>query len=416
MRKIVWLAAVVAMAAGLAAAGENWPQFRGPTGDGQTDVTGLAVTWSESENVVWKTAIHDRGWSSPIVWGDQVWMTTATADGKKMYAVCVNRKTGKIVHDVKVFDVRSPQTINAMNSYASPTGAVEAGRVYVHFGTYGTACVDTATGKVLWSRRDLNCNHSMGPGSSVLLMGKRLILTLDGMDVQYLVALDTATGKTIWKTPRSIDFGKTDGDYRKAYSTPSLLDVGGKQQLVSNGAGAAYGYEPTTGKEIWTCRYGRGFSNVCRPAMAGGRVLINSGFGKARLLAIRPGGRGDVTATHVAWEYTKSVPVKPSLAVVDGLIFMTSDNGGLLTCLDAKTGKAVWTERLGGRYSASPLIAGKRVYFFDDRGKATVIEAARTYKKLAINTLGAGCMASPAVAADAMFLRTKTHLYRIEAK
>ena len=416
MRKTVWLVAVVAILAGPAAAGENWPQFRGPSGDGQTDATGLAVTWSESKNVVWKTAIHDRGWSSPIVRGDQVWMTTATADGKELFAVCVNRKTGKIVHDVKVFSVRRPQTINKLNSYASPTGAVEAGRVYVHFGTYGTACLDSATGKVLWSRRDLNCDHSMGPGSSVLLMGKRLILTLDGMDVQYLVALDTATGKTVWKTPRSIDFGKTDGDYRKAYSTPSLLDVGGKQQLVSNGAGAAYGYEPATGKEIWTCRYGRGFSNVCRPALAGGLVLINSGFGKARLMAIRPGGKGNVTETHVAWEYTKSVLIKPSLAVVDGLIFMTSDNGGVLTCLDAKTGKAVWTERLGGRYSASPLIAGKRIYFFDDRGKATVIQAARTYKKLAINTLADGCMASPAVVGDAMFLRTKTHLYRIEAR
>ena len=414
MQRTLWLGAVLVLA-GWAPAGENWPQFRGPTLDGQTDAAELALTWSETTGVVWKTAIHDRGWSSPVIQGDQIWLTTATRDGKQLFAICVDRGTGKIVHDVKLFDVRTPQKINSLNSYASPTPAVEPGRVYVHFGTYGTACLDTATGKKVWARSDLNCDHSMGPGSSPLLMGKLLILTLDGMDVQYLVALDKTTGETVWKTSRSTNFGTIDGDYRKAYSTPTIVDVAGRKQLVSSGAGAAFAYDPATGKEIWTCRYKGGYSNVSRPILAGGLVLVNSGFNKARLIAVRPDGRGDVTETHVAWQVTKSVPVKPSVAVVDGLIFMTSDTGAL-TCIEAKTGRMLWTERIGGRFSASPVIAGKRIYFCDDRGTTTVIEASRQYKKLAVNTLDAGCMASAAVAGKAIFLRTKTHLYRIEKK
>lgn len=403
---------VLALSATCGLASDNWPQFRGPTSDGQ--VAGkVPLTWGEQSNVVWKTAIHDRGWSSPVIWADQVWMTTATRDGKRMFAVCVNKRTGKITHDVEVFRVRSPEKINSLNSYASPTPVVEAGRVYVHFGTYGTACIDTATGKILWSRRDVNCDHSMGPGSSPVLWGKLLILTLDGMDVQYMIALDAATGKTVWKTPRSTDFTGVDGDNRKAYSTPTILDIDGRKVMVTNGAGAAIAYDPKTGKELWLCNYKRGYSNVCRPILAGGLVLINSGFNKARLLAVRPGGRGDVTKTRVAWQYVKNVPIKPSLAVVDGLIFMANDTG-MLTCLDAKNGQVVWTERIGGRFSSSPIVSGKRVYFFNDRGTSTVIEAGRQYKKLATNVLDEGCMASPAVSGNTIFLRTKTHLYRIE--
>lgn len=414
MRKMMWLAAV-ALVATPAFAGENWPQFRGPTCDGQTDATGLALEWSETRNVTWKTAIHDRGWSSPVISSDQIWMTTATREGKELFVVCVDRLTGRIVHDVKIFRVRAPEKINSLNSYASPTAAVEAGRVYVHFGTYGTACLDTATGKTIWARRDLHCDHAMGPGSSVVLHGKLLILTYDGMDVQYVIALDKTTGKTVWKTSRSTDFGTIDGDLRKAYSTPSILNVAGRQELVTCGAGAAIAYEPDTGKELWKCRYKGGYSNVSRPMLAAGLVLVNSGFNKARLIAVRPGGRGDVTDTHVAWRYTRYVPIKPSLAVVNGLILMTADSS-VLTCLDAKTGRMLWSERIGGKFSASPLIAGNRVYFFDDRGTTTVVEAARKYRKLAVNKLDAGCMASPAVAGKAIFLRTKTHLYRIEKK
>ena len=169
-----------------AAAGETWPEFRGPTGDGHAAGRGLPVTWSETENVAWKTAIPERGWSSPVIWHQQIWLTTATPDGTAMFAVCVDRETGKIVHQIKVFDTPNPEHIAVVNSYASPTPAIEAGRVYAHFGTYGTACLDTATGQIVWTRRDLNCDHHEGPGSSPILFENLLIVHVDGRDVQYV--------------------------------------------------------------------------------------------------------------------------------------------------------------------------------------------------------------------------------------
>src|SRR5262249_12818569 len=215
-----------------AAAGETWPQFRGPRGEGRTDAVGLPVRWGEKENIVWKTPIHDKGWSSPVVWGGQVWMTTARADGKELFAVCVDRETGKILHDLKVFDVEKPAFCIPFNSYASPTPVIEEGRVYVHFGTYGTACLDTATGKKLWERRDLNCDHFRGPGSSPIVFGDLLFVHFDGFDVQYVVALDKATGKTVWKKDRAIDYGTDNGDLKKAYATPTVITVQGKPQLI----------------------------------------------------------------------------------------------------------------------------------------------------------------------------------------
>ena len=404
---------VIAFGAALAWAGENWPQFRGPDANGYFDAAEVPLTWSETKNVAWKTAIHGRGWSSPVIWGDQVWMTTATDKGHEMFAVCVHRDTGKILHDVKLWDVEKPEKINPLNSYASPTPVVEPGRVYVTFGTYGTACLATDTLKVLWTRRDLRCDHSMGPGSSPVLIGRLLILTFDGMDVQFVIALDKTTGRTLWKTNRSVDFTGIDVESRKAFCTPTLIEVGGRRELITAGAQAAYGYDPETLREMWRVRYRGGYSNVARPTLAEGLLLINTGFDTARLLAVRPGGTGDVTATHVAWELTHEVPLKTSPAVVDGLVYLITDTG-ILTCLEAKTSQRVWRERIGGSYSASPVIAGRRIYFFDDKSTTTVIEPGRQYKVLGVNKLDGGCMASPALVGKAIFLRTKTHLYRIE--
>jgi len=403
----------VALMATLAEAGENWPQFRGPTCDGHSDARGLPRTWSETDHVVWKTPIPGRGWSSPVVWGEQVWLTTATADGTVRSALCVDRRTGTIGHNVKLFELARPEEINSTNSYASSTSAIDAKRVYVHFGSCGTACLDRATGKTVWVRRDLTCDHGQGAGSSVLLVGELVVLTLDGMDVQYLVALDKATGKTVWKAKRSTDFGTINGDLRKAYGTPIVLPVGGRNLLVSNGAGAAMAYDLASGREVWKVRYRGGYSNISRPVVVGGLVLLNTGFGRAKLLAVRFDGRGDVTDTHVAWRYERSVPIKPSPVVVDGRVYMTSDTG-LLSCLDGRTGQKVWTERLRERFSASPIVAEGRIYLFGERGKAWVVEAGPRYKALAVNQLASGCMASPAVAGKALFVRTKTHLVRIE--
>src|SRR6188474_668020 len=220
--------ALLLMAALLAA---QWPQFRGPDGSGVSDSSGLPIQWSETQNLRWKTAVHGRAWSSPVVLGSQIWLSTATPDGRELYAVAIDKNSGRIVHDLKLFDVATPQYAHPFNTYASPTPVAEDGRVYVTFGSPGTAAIDAASGKVLWTRRDLECNHFRGAGSSPILFRDLLLMHFDGSDVQYVVALDKRTGRTVWKTPRSIDFQdlepdgkiKADGDFRKAFATPQIV-------------------------------------------------------------------------------------------------------------------------------------------------------------------------------------------------
>ena len=415
MRVLAVLLAMVSTATVRADQAEaNWPQFRGARGDSTTASAALPLTWSETGNITWKTPIAHRGWSSPVVWGKQVWMTTATLDGKVMYAVCVDADSGRIVHNIKLFENAKPEHRNPLNSYASPTPCIEAGRVYVHFGTYGTACLDTTTGKTIWQRRDLHCDHAQGPGSSGVLHDGKLYLIFDGMDVQFVIALDAATGKTVWKTPRNVKFTSADPDRHKAFSTPLLIDTPAGKRLVASGAEFSMAYDPATGREIWRANYPGGYSTASGPVVVAGLVLVNSGYNRPRILAVRPGGKGDVTKTHVAWSLDRGGANKPSPAVVDGMVYFLHD-GGMVACHNGKTGEHIWRGRLGGRFSASPIIAPGRIYFFDDRGKCTVIAPGGSEMKvLATNKLDAGCMASPAVSGDTLFVRTKTHLYRIE--
>jgi outer membrane protein assembly factor BamB len=403
------LVSALSLAAGDAA--QNWPQFRGPRGDGKSDATGLPLTWSETQNVVWKTAIHGKGWSSPVVRGDQVWLTTAPEDGTRLSAVCVNRNSAKVVHDVVVFEVDKPAFCHPTNSYASPTPCIEEGRVYVHFGTYGTACLDTKTGKKLWERRDLHCDHFRGPASSPILYDGLLFVHYDGIDVQYVVALDKATGKTVWRKDRGTYFKPgTDPDLKKAYGTPAVITVEGKPQLVSPAAAATTAYDPRTGEQLW--RVYHGGMNVAAPPLQGlGKVFLCTGDGGLRLLAVRP-GHGDITATHIDWKRSQGVPSRSSPLLVGDLLYMVNEVG-IATCVEAKTGKEVWQKRLGGRYWASPLYAEGRLYFFSEDGVTHVGTAGREWKELAANKLDAGCMGSPAVAGKSLFVRTKTHLYRI---
>ena len=402
--------------------GWQWPEFKGPNGSGTSTATGLPLTWSDTEHVRWKTALHGRAWSSPVVLGNQVWVTTATEDGKQLFAIAVDQATGKVVHDLKLFDVATPQYAHPFNTYASPTPVIEPGRVYVTFGAPGTAAVDTATGKVLWERRDLECNHYRGAGSSPIIFGNLLILHYDGSDLQYVVALDKRTGKTVWKTERSIDFkdlgpdGKpqAEGDMRKAFATPQIIMVDGAPLVISMGAKATYAYDPLTGKERWRVEERTNHSASTRPVFGFGLVFLPTGFPKGELLAVRPDGRGDITATHVAWRLSRGVPNKPSVLLVGDLLFMTTD-AGVASAVEAKTGDVVWTGRIGGTHSASPVAADGRVYFFSEDGKTIVVEAGRTFKVLAENHLGDGFMASPAIAGKAFILRSRTHLYRIES-
>ena len=403
---------------------ENWPYFRGPTMQGVSDAKDLPVTWSDTENVAWKTSLHGKAWSSPVVWGDQVWVTTASEDGRELGAVCLDKNTGKIVHDLKLFHVPNPQPLgNNLNGYGSPSPAIEEGKVYITFGSSGTACLDTKTGKKLWERTDFVCSHYRGPGSSLLLYKNLLILPFDGTDHQYVVAMDKNSGATGWKTPRSVDFQDLDpsgkpiatGDFRKAFSTPRIATFGGRDILLSLGSKAFYAYEPVTGGELWRAEIPQAHSGSATPVVGKDLIYTCTGHGKSELWAVKPGGTGTLGEEFIAWKVKKNVPTRASVLLVDDLIYMV-DDGGVATCVEAKTGAEVWRDRVKGSYSASPLHADGRVYFFSEQGKAYVVQAGRQFKLLAENTLPDGFMASPAVSGKALFLRTKTHVYRVEKK
>jgi outer membrane protein assembly factor BamB len=405
MRAVISLASILG-ATLLACADSNWPEFRGPTGDGHARDANPPVSIDQSA-VRWKTPIHGKGWSSPVVWGNQIWLTTATEDGTQMSVLCVDRASGKIIHDIVLLKNAEPAFCHAMNSYATPTPVIEQGRVYIHFGSYLTACLDTTSAKVLWQRRDLHCDHWRGPASSPILYDGKLFIAYDGFDVQYVVALDKTNGETVWKQKRDIDYGTDNGDRMKAYCTGHVIDVKGKKQLVYPSAVATVAYDPSTGKPLWTVYHG-GMNASARPLYGAGLVFITNGMGS--MVAVRPDGRGDVTGTHIAWSDRKGVAKKSSQLLVDGLFYMNSDDG-VVSCREPKTGDILWQKRAGGEYAASPIYAGGRIYFFSTEGNILTLNPGREFEPLAETTLGDGFMASPAVVNDELILRSRTHLY-----
>jgi outer membrane protein assembly factor BamB len=396
----------------------NWPDWRGPTSQGHSDARGLPLHWSESRNIVWKTPIHDLGYSTPVVWGDQIWLTTATRKGERLYAVCIDLNSGRIIHDIEVFRPEKPQRIHHYNSYATPSATIEEGFVYVHYGSHGTACIDTKTGRVVWRREDLHCAHLQGPVSSPLLYQDLLICPFEGTDVQFVVALDTKTGKDFWRydRPRDLYEGIEPLYLLKSYHTPVVVEVNGRAQLINNGAMLVTGHEPLTGREIWRVRY-RDDNPVSRIVSGHGLLFINAGGspGATHLLAVREGGVGDVTESHVVWKMTEDVPHESSPVLVGDLLYLLSDKG-VLNCKEALTGMTVWTERLEGQYGASLLYADNRIYISNKQGKTTIIQPGRIFRVLAINELDGFIGASPAVAGKSLLMRTKTHLYRVENK
>lgn len=402
----------------------GWPEFRGPNGDGHVPGhPGLPLEWSETKNVVWKTAIPEKGWATPVILDGQIWMSSATPEGHDYFAICVDQASGKILFNEKVFHTDTPEPHGngaSMNSYATSSPVIEPGRVYVHFGSAGTACLDTRTGKVIWKRNDLPCRHYRGASASPVLFENLLILTFDGADLQYTAALDKETGKTVWKTDRSVawnDQGSADamvreGDHRKSHGTPLIASVNGKPQLVSVGAKAAYGYDPRTGKEIWRVEYDD-WSSAPRPVVGDGKAYIVTGFAKKQMLAVKLDGQGVVTDTHVAWTQNKGIGRYASPLLIDGLLYLAVDES-FVTCLDAATGEVVWNERIGGKYASSPIYADGRMYFFSQDGSTTVLKPGRKLEVLAKSQLDGSFMACPAADGKALYLRTKTHLYRVE--
>lgn len=421
-RKSLWaIAAMASVALVLAVSSQasaqatnNWPEFRGPLSNGHApDSSPTATEFGEDNHVTWKTEIHGRGWSSPVIWGDQVWMGTADEDGKRFYGVCVNKQTGAIVYDLLLFEEAEPKFCHEMNSYASPTPVIEEGFVYLHFGSYGTACVRTSDGSVVWSRKDLPCDHWRGPGSSPILWNDLVLLHYDGFDYQYAIALNKQTGETVWKNDRVIDYQTEDGDVMKAYNTPLVITVDGKPLMISATSKACLALDPATGEEVWRLRYSS-FSSTARPFVDGDLLYINSGFGTAEMFAIRPSGSGDITDTNVVWKSNRGIGSKPSQIIVDGVLYSIHDQG-TLNVYDALTGEELWRERLeGGLYSASPIYAGGYLYFCSHDGPVTVVKPGREANIVSVNQLEGGFMASPAASGSSLFLRSRTHLYRID--
>lgn len=416
---------------------DEWPQFRGPDGQGHAAVTGLPTTWSETANIVWKTPTPGEGHSSPVISGDQIWLTTAiakelTAEQEKerlsavknsnglkvagaltLQAICINRKTGAIEQTVDLFEVTEPEPKHSLNSYASPTPVIVGNKIFCHFGTYGTAAIDRNSGKVLWRNDTLKVDHQNGPGSSPLVWNDRVIIHFDGTDQQFIAALDATTGDVVWQTSRS---GKMDetAELRKAYGTPLVVTVKGRALVISPAANWVYAYDPENGKEIWKASYGQlGFSTVPRPVASDDTVYIATSYMQSRLVAVRFDGEGDVTETHVAWKADKQIPQKPSLLLHDNRLYFVSDKG-IVRCVNPATGEDVWFDRLTGDYSASPLESEGHIYFCSQNGTCTVLQAGDEFKELAKNPLDADFMASPAAAGKSLFLRSTTHLYRIE--
>ena len=398
-------------------ANEQWSQFRGHYGNGIIKSTSAPINWSENTNIDWKTPIHDRGWSSPVNWNDQIWMTTATKDGNKMYAICVNKLSGKIEHDIHVFDVKSPQAITNENTYASPTPVVEEGRVYVHFGTYGTACISTKDGQILWKRRDLNCDHEIGagPASSPFIYNNFLIFNVDGRDVQYVIALNKETGETAWKTNRSVDFSDVQVNQRKAYGTPFIIPRGNSNQMVSIGAKGVYSYDPENGKELWKAEH-RGWSIAPRPVYGEGLVFTMIDRDRPEMWAINPNGSGDITETHIEWKETKRMPPRASPIIIKGLLFVV-DRNGYISCIEAKTGKSIWQKRMKGRFSASPILANNLIYFFNEDTVCSIIKPTRELEIVAENKSSDDkLMATPAFDENSIYIRTEKNLTRIVKK
>jgi len=386
----------------------DWPEFRGPGQQGHSDEKNLPVTWSETENVTWKTTIPGLGWSSPSIVGNRVWITTALDDGKSLKLLGLDADNGRIVTDVEVFTKDNPGKIHSKNSHASPSPTIEGDRIYLHFGRHGTACFTTA-GDEVW-KTQLEFEHRHGPAGSPVLFRDLVILNCDGTDTQFVVALNKHTGKEVWKKLRSED---KDDPGRMAYSTPILIEVDGQPQLISSGGEWTIAYEPATGKELWRFRYPKGYSNVPRPVTGFGMTFVSSGYDNPVFYALKLGGKGDITETHVAWKLAKGAPRNASPILVGDEIYIVSDNG-ITTCLDAKSGEQHWQKRISGDYSASPLYADGRLYLLNEIGKTTVLAPGKEYNVLAENELPGRTLASISAAHGALFLRTDTALYRLQ--
>lgn len=397
---------------------DNWTHFRGSNLNGIAPQGIYPVSWSPDSNLVWKTKIHGQGWSSPVVFENQIWMTTATEDGKEMFAVCIDYQSGDILHDVKVFTPDSIFRKHEINSYATPTPCIEEGRVYVHFGRYGTACLNSKDGSTIWKRTDLNCNHVQGPGSSPMIYKDLLILHLEGVDVQVIYALNKFTGDILWQIERPAEvYDKLEPIGKKAYITPIVVNVKGKDQLISNGSAMCAAYDPETGEEIWRIVKGVD-STIAMPFEENGIVYFHTSFvvdgnnKYATLMAVYPDGKGDIAGSNILWSLETPILQLSTPVVRNGLIYNV-DTKNIMMCLDAGTGETIWSKRLKGKYNASPILANGYIYFSSTTGMTTVVKEGRTMEIISENQLEGEIWTTPVFVRNNILIRTGAYLYRI---
>jgi outer membrane protein assembly factor BamB len=392
---------------------ENWPGFRGPSGQGISQERNLPLAWSLRENLAWRTDIPGTGWSSPIVWEDRVFVTSASPDGTSCHLVCLDTASGKIVWDKDLFHQNSPRKM-AENSHATPTPVTDGKRVYAAFNGGRIVAVDDR-GNIAWSWRDEQFVSKHGLAASPILYRGLLIMPFDGngptdpdnigfrtaWDGAFVVALDTRTGQEKWRAKRGLS--------RQAHVTPMVIEVNGRSQIVSGAGDVVQGFDPDSGERLWTVQ-SPGEGVVPSIVFGQGLVFTSSGYGSPAIRTIRPDGRGEATATHIAWESRANVPLMPSFVYADGLLFCVKESG-VATCLDAKTGQVIWTERLSGSYGASPVLAEGRLYCVAEDGTTTVVAAGREFKQLAENPLQGLCKASPAISGGRIFIRSQSSLF-----
>ena len=423
-------------------ANPTWSQFRGPSGQGTSLATNVPVEFGLERGMKWQTPIQGKGWSSPVVAGGHVWLTTgittdATPEEREqklagvqmrdqkevvgavtLRAICLDLETGSIVRNLELATFEDPELIHPLNSFASPTPCVDGDKVYCHFGSYGTWCLDDASGEIIWTKR-LVVDHSVGPGGSPVIAGKLLLLVCDGIDAQFVAALDKQTGAEVWRTPRP-PMRATNGEFQKAYSTPLVIDVNSAQQAVIPGAQWIVAYDPGSGKELWRADHGNGFSISSTPVYTGtsaqiGLVIFTTGYGQKEVVAVRPDGKGDVTFSHIQWRSDHNVPAKPSPISSGERVYLIDDNG-VLSCLQASDATTVFRKRVAGNYSASPLLVAGHLYFSSQEGVVTVIRDTDQYEEVSKTTLDGRLMASPAVVGDDLLFRSENSLMRFTNK
>jgi len=429
---LAWIAVCTPLSA-------DWPQFRGPQANGHATSSQLPVQWSETENIAWKIPVPGQGHSSPVIAGGQIWLTTAVTEelsetekqnrlqqaknpkelhlvaSLSLRALCFEASTGRQLHDVELFQIAEPAPIHYTNTYASPTPVLHSGLLLAHFGSYGSAAVNCQTGLVQWRNQELKVEHQNGPGSSPLVWNNLMLVHMDGTDRQFIAALRIQDGSLAWNTERSGEM-HPQPEMKKAYCTPVIVNTDQGPELISPAANWVYAYNPTNGSEIWKAHYGDlGFSTVPCPVVGRDMVYVCTSFGKSQLLAVKFGGRGDVTQSHVVWKNGSQIPKKPSLLLMDQKLIVCNDSG-IVTCLAAQDGTEIWRARVGGNFSASPLLAGDLVYLFNQEGQTTVFRPGDKLEIVAENQLSEGCHASAAVDGDGLIVRTSSHLYRIETQ